>query len=139
MRFHAKGTLTVAVLLLIAGCGGEEGDTEAATAEEAIEAAAETQESEQQETGQDESEEVQAFLTEYETFIDQYCELADRLANASMTEMVQLTQNMATQAQQLSELATRGVALETAFSESAQEKLEELEARADECTERMGG
>jgi len=77
------------------------------------------------------------FLEDYEEFIDQYCEFTERFATASMAEMTTLAEEMSATGVELAQYSTRAVSLKASASEEAQRKLDESNAKAEECGENL--
>jgi hypothetical protein len=85
------------------------------------------------------SADLQAFIKDYEEFIDKYCELADRFSRATMAELAQLGQEMGEQAMKFGEYSAQTLAMRASFSPEAQAKMEELQKRGEACGERIAG
>jgi hypothetical protein len=85
------------------------------------------------------SADLQAFLEEYEEFIDKYCELADRFSRATMAELAQLGQEMGDHAMKFGEYSGRALTMQASLSPEAQAKMEELQKRGEACGERIAG
>lgn len=84
-------------------------------------------------------EEMEQFLREYEALIDDYCQFADRFAEASMAEKVEMADELVEQGTRLSTFTTRALTLRASFSTPTKDRLEALQARADTCGEKFGG
>ncbi len=124
---------------MVSGCGGEDrSDLPPMSGQEAA-SPADPSGDEEAQIGSGESADVQAFLRDYEALVDKYCEFADRFSKATLAEMAQLGEEMAAQGREFTEFSSRRIALEVAFSARTQERLDSLQARADACTEKIGG
>ena len=118
------------------GCGGDaDGDAQGADADDA--AAPASVEEPRMEQG--DRTDLDAFLTEYEEFVDQYCQLTEEFASANMTEMAELMDRMSAQAMKLAEFYTQAVAFQASASPEAQRRLEEMEEKAQACADKISG
>jgi hypothetical protein len=119
MKPRPLPALAVFALLLFAACGGgSDGDSEVA------EAAA---------IAQGNNSDLDEFLEDYEEFVDEYCEFTERFATASLTEMTALAEDMSATGVELAQYSTRAVALKASASEEAQRRLDQMNAKVEEC------
>lgn len=124
---------------LLLGCGGGDSSDSPAVGGQETAAPVEEAVSDVMQAGGGDSADVEKFLEDYEELIDKYCDFTDRFSKASMSEMAELAQEMATQGAELAEYSMQAIAFQAAYSPEAEEKLEELEKKAEACGEEIGG
>lgn len=128
MKSRFLPVLAVFALFLCTACGGgSDGDSEVAGSAVA-EAAPITQGN---------NADLDEFLDDYEEFVDQYCEFTERFATASLTEMTALAEEMGARGVELAQYSTRAVALKASASEEAQRRLDQMNAKVEECGEKL--
>ena len=74
------------------------------------------------------------FLTDYEAFINTYCEMAQKISAAPLAKKPQLLQKWAAQVQKLSSYNESIISMKASASPAAKERLEALEKKANECS-----
>jgi len=136
MKSRSLPFLVALVSVSLLGCGGD-ADTDAPESDPGDPPA--TAPAEEAQMGQGEETDLDAFLTEYEEFVDQYCEFTEEFSTANMTEMASLMEEMSAKSMELADYSTQVVALQASASPEAQRRLEEMQKKADGCSEALSG
>lgn len=131
--------LSTLIFLLVLGCGGGDGPDPSADGAGEMATPSEQAAGEEPQLGSGDSADVEAFFQDYEELIDSYCEFAERFSTASLEEMAQLGQEMASKGMEMTEYSSRAIAMRARFSPEAEERFEELQTKAEECAEKISG
>ncbi|MFC1668892.1 hypothetical protein ACFL20_00750 [Spirochaetota bacterium] len=85
----------------------------------------------------EQSADVDKFLSDYESFVTEYCSVTDQISTAPMMKKVKLMQGLAIKSTKLSKYANDSIAMKASMSASAQKKLDELQKKADQCSKKV--